>query len=134
MLIFEKSQAGRQATAQAPKTSASPYGIPPELQRQTPPRWPACSELQVVRHFTGLSQKNFAIDTQFYPLGSCTMKYNPRGVHKAATIPGFSNRHPLATEEASQGFLQAMHELQDYLLDITGMSGVSLTPMAGSSG
>lgn len=134
MLIFEQSKAGRQATAQAPESSTSPYSIPVEFQRKTPPRWPACSELQVVRHFTRLSQKNFAIDTQFYPLGSCTMKYNPRGIHKAATMPGFNNRHPLSTEEASQGFLQALHELQGYLLDITGMTGVSLTPMAGSQG
>ena len=134
MLIFEQSKAGRQATAQAPKTSTSPYAIPAEFQRQIPPRWPACSELQVVRHFTRLSQKNFSIDTQFYPLGSCTMKYNPRGVHKAASLPGFNNRHPLATVDASQGFLQALYELQTCLLDITGMTGVSLTPMAGSQG
>ena len=134
MLIFEQSRTDRQATAPAPKQSASPHKIPAEFKRQTLPRWPACSELQVVRHFTRLSQKNFAIDTQFYPLGSCTMKYNPRGVHKAASIAGFNNRHPLAAVDASQGFLQAMYDLQTYLLDITGMSGVSLTPMAGSQG
>lgn len=134
MLIFEHSRVGRQATAQAPKSSKSPHTIPAEFQRQAPPRLPACSELQVVRHFTQLSQKNFAIDTQFYPLGSCTMKYNPRGVHKAATIPGFNNRHPLAAAEASQGFLAAIYDLQNYLLDISGMTGVSLTPMAGSQG
>ena len=134
MLIFEQSKTGRQASAQAPKSSASPHVIPAEFRRTSPPRWPACSELQVVRHFTRLSQKNFAIDTQFYPLGSCTMKYNPRGVHKAASIPGFNNRHPLAGADVSQGFLQAIHDLQVYLLDITGMAGISLTPMAGSQG
>ncbi len=134
MLIFEQSKTNRQATAQAPKQSTSPHTIPAEFRRHTPPRWPACSELQVVRHFTRLSQKNFAIDTQFYPLGSCTMKYNPRGVHKAASISGFNNRHPLATVDASQGFLQVLYDLQTYLLDITGMAGVSLTPMAGSQG
>ena len=134
MLIFEQSQAGRQATAQAPKQSNAICSIPEEFKRKSPPRWPSCSELQVVRHFTRLSQKNFAIDTHFYPLGSCTMKYNPRGVHKAASLAGFLNRHPLSTEQASQGFLQALYELQNYLLDITGMAGVSLTPMAGSQG
>ncbi len=134
MLIFEQSRPGRQATAQAPKQNDSPHRLPAEFKRQTPPRWPDCSELQVVRHFTRLSQKNFAIDTHFYPLGSCTMKYNPRGVHKAASLPGFSNRHPLTPAENSQGFLKILHELQDNLLDITGMAGVSLTPMAGSQG
>lgn len=134
MLIFEQSQVGRQAKAQAPKQTSGTCSIPEEFRRKSPPRWPSCSELQVVRHFTRLSQKNFAIDTNFYPLGSCTMKYNPRGVQKAASLAGFLNRHPLATEQASQGFLQALYELQTYLLDITGMAGVSLTPMAGSQG
>lgn len=134
MLIFEESVTGRQATAQAPTMSKSVHAIPAEFLRKTPPRWPACSELQVVRHFTRLSQKNFAIDTHFYPLGSCTMKYNPRGVHKAASLAGFLQRHPLAKESNSQGFLQVLHSLQDYLSDITGMAGVSLTPMAGSQG
>lgn len=134
MLIFEQSKTGRQATAQAPKISINQPGIPEEYLRKVPPRWPACSELQVVRHFTRLSQMNFSIDTHFYPLGSCTMKYNPRGVHKAASLPGFINRHPLAAEEASQGFLQVLHNLQEYLAEMTGLPGVSLTPMAGSQG
>ena len=134
MLIFEASQQGRQASAQAPTLSPSKHSIPSEFIRNTPPRLPACSELQVVRHYTRLSQKNFSIDTHFYPLGSCTMKYNPRGVHKAASLPGFIQRHPLMTSEASQGFLQALYELQTDLSEITGMPGVSLTPMAGSQG
>lgn len=134
MLIFERSQSERQATAQAPRTSDKKLAIPASFLRTTPPRLPSCSELQVVRHFTRLSQKNFAIDTQFYPLGSCTMKYNPRGVHKAASIGGFINRHPLAPEQDSQGFLHAIHDLQCYLQEITGMAGISLTPMAGSQG
>jgi glycine dehydrogenase subunit 2 len=134
MLIFEKSQKSRQASAQAPKFEHTSSPIPSELLRKTPPRWPACSELQVVRHYTRLSQKNFSIDTHFYPLGSCTMKYNPRGVHKAASIAGFLNRHPLQQDDKSQGFLSALYSLQQYLCEITGMSGVSLTPMAGSQG
>jgi glycine dehydrogenase subunit 2 len=134
MLIFELSQENRRASAQSPKSSNSPYIIPEALLRKTPPRLPSCSELQVVRHFTRLSNKNFAIDKQFYPLGSCTMKYNPRGVHKGASIPNFLNRHPLSPEENSQGFLEPLYYLQQYLTEITGMEGVSLTPMAGSQG
>ncbi|KTC64660.1 glycine dehydrogenase [decarboxylating] subunit 2 (glycine decarboxylase) (glycine cleavage system P-protein) (plasmid) [Legionella adelaidensis] len=134
MLIFEKSQSDRQASAQAPRPPEGEFKLPENFLRKTPPKLPACSELQVVRHFTQLSKKNFAIDSHFYPLGSCTMKYNPRGVHKAASLPGFINRHPLSPNKYSQGFLQALYELQNYLLEITGMAGISLTPMAGSQG
>lgn len=134
MLIFELSKTGRQAKAQIPRAVSKNYSIPEEFQRKSPPRLPACSELQVVRHFTCLSQKNFSIDTNFYPLGSCTMKYNPRGVHKAASLPGFINRHPLAMDNESQGFLETLYKLQNYISEITGMPGVSLTPMAGSQG
>lgn len=134
MLIFECSKEERRAKAQAPYQSKVALAIPTQWLRTKPPRLPACSELQVVRHFTRLSQKNFSIDTHFYPLGSCTMKYNPRGVHKAASIPNFIQRHPLTQESASQGFLQVFYELQNYLAEITGMHGVSLTPMAGSQG
>ncbi len=134
MLIFELSKPDRQAAAQAPKQPIQVTDIPEALQRTTPPRLPACSELQVIRHYTKLSHKNFSIDTHFYPLGSCTMKYNPRGVHKAASLPGFANRHPLQAEEESQGFLEALYHLQTHIAEITGMPGVSLTPMAGSQG
>lgn len=134
MLIFEQSAPTRQAYAQSPGPLQSPYALPKNLQRKTPPRLPSCSELQVVRHYTRLAQKNFSIDTQFYPLGSCTMKYNPRGVQRAASLPGFLQRHPLTPDQYSQGTLKALFELQDYLQDITGMAAVSLTPMAGSQG
>lgn len=134
MLIFECSTSGRQAAAQMPHIETETHTLPPTLLRETPPQWPSCSELDVVRHYTRLSQKNFSIDTQFYPLGSCTMKYNPRGVHKAASLSGFINRHPLAGVETGQGTLQAFYELQHYLAHITGLPGVSLTPMAGSQG
>ena len=130
MLIFELSQAERQAKAQAPQIKNSRYEIPSEFQRISAPKLPACSELQVVRHYTRLSRKNFSIDTNFYPLGSCTMKYNPRGVHKAASIAGFASRHPLNPEANSQGFLEAIYSLQTHIAEITGMPGVSLTPMA----
>ena len=134
MLIFELSKPGRKAQAQAPYQIEKKFSIPEQFQRQKPARWPSCSELQVVRHFTQLAQKNFGIDTHFYPLGSCTMKYNPRGVHKAASMPGFINRHPFAREAVSQGYLQVLHDLQRYLAEITGMAEVSLTSMAGSQG
>ena len=88
----------------------------------------------MVRHFTNLSRRNFAIDTQFYPLGSCTMKYNPRGAHRGASLQGFLGRHPLAPEAASQGYLACLFELQEILKDVTGMRGVSLAPMAGAQG
>ncbi|UWN49845.1 putative glycine dehydrogenase (decarboxylating) subunit 2 [Alcanivorax sp. ALC70] len=88
----------------------------------------------MVRHYTNLSTKNFAIDKQFYPLGSCTMKYNPRGANRAAMLPGFLNRHPLAPATHSQGYLACLYELQDFLKEVTGMKGVSLAPMAGAQG
>jgi len=90
--------------------------------------------MQVVRHYTRLSQQNFSIDTHFYPLGSCTMKYNPRACNTLAMLPGLIDRHPLAPEDHSQGFLQMMFELQEMLKAVTGMAGVSLTPMAGAQG
>jgi glycine dehydrogenase subunit 2 len=87
-----------------------------------------------VRHFTRLSQLNFSIDTHFYPLGSCTMKYNPRACNQLAMLPGFLNRHPLGPVEHGQGFLACMFELQEMLKAVTGMRAVSLTPMAGAQG
>ena len=132
-LIFEKSRAGRRAFAQAPSESAV-ADIPAALRRQDVPRLPEASELQVVRHFTRLSQKNFSIDTQFYPLGSCTMKYNPRACNALTLLPGFAGRHPLGPVSHGQGFLKCMFELQNMLKAVTGMQGVSLTPMAGAQG
>lgn len=134
MLIFEKSQNGRRAAAQAPQSKASLAAIPEHFQRNKPVTLAEVSELQVVRHYTQLSQKNFSIDTHFYPLGSCTMKYNPRGAQKYAMLPGIIDRHPLAPESKSQGFLSCMYELQEILKDVTGMAEVSLAPMAGAQG
>lgn len=134
MLIFEKGATGRYASAQAPKSVADVTAIPEGLRRKQPANLPEVSELQAVRHFTNLSRKNFSIDTQFYPLGSCTMKYNPRGAHKAASLPGFLSRHPLAPESHSQGYLSCVYDLQEVLKEVTGMAGVSLCPMAGAQG
>ncbi len=132
-LIFEKSRNGRRAFAQAPAEAGAPE-IPKRFLRTDRPRLPEASELQTVRHFTRLSQKNFSIDTQFYPLGSCTMKYNPRACNALALLPEFAGRHPLGPVSHGQGFLACMHELQQMLKEVTGMQGVSLTPMAGAQG
>jgi len=132
-LIFEKSRAGRRAFAQAP-FDAGTTSIPEQFLREDKPCLPEASELQTVRHFTRLSQKNFSIDTQFYPLGSCTMKYNPRACNALALLPEFAGRHPLGPVSHGQGFLSCMYELQEMLKDVTGMKGVSLTPMAGAQG
>lgn len=133
-LIFELSQKERGARAQIPSSTNEEMDLPAELLRKDIPLLPETSELQVVRHFTRLSRRNFSIDTQFYPLGSCTMKYNPRGVHRAAMLDGFLNRHPLALEINSQGYLECAYELQEILKAVTGLKGISLTPMAGAQG
>ncbi|MEM7502434.1 MAG: aminomethyl-transferring glycine dehydrogenase subunit GcvPB [Pseudomonadota bacterium] len=132
-LIFERSKPGRRAYAQAP-SSAAAVELPGALLRNEAPILPEVSELQVVRHYTRLSQRNFSIDTHFYPLGSCTMKYNPRACNSLALLPGFTGRHPLGPVEHGQGFLKCMYELQEMLKAVTGMRGVSLTPMAGAQG
>ncbi len=134
MLIFEHSRPGRRNYSQSPATAAEVKNIPQHLLRNTPPLLPEVSEMDTVRHYTRLSQLNFSIDTQFYPLGSCTMKYNPRACNSLAMLPQFLARHPLAPEDTGQGFLACMYELQEILKDVTGMAGVSLTPMAGAQG
>ncbi len=134
MLIFERSHPGRRNAAQAPLLDAQPSGIPAALLRTDKPLLPETSEMDTVRHYTRLSQKNFSIDTNFYPLGSCTMKYNPRACNSLAMLPQFLARHPLAPDRTGQGFLACMHDLQEILKDVTGMAGVSLTPMAGAQG
>ena len=134
MLIFEHSRNGRRAQAQAPHDAPELQDIPARFRRQRPPRLPEVSEMQAVRHYTRLSQQNFSIDTQFYPLGSCTMKYNPRACNALAMLPGLINRHPLAPDSHSQGFMSALYELQEILKQVTGMAAVSLAPMAGAQG
>ncbi|HEY4369269.1 MAG TPA: aminomethyl-transferring glycine dehydrogenase subunit GcvPB [Steroidobacteraceae bacterium] len=131
-LIFQHSRTGRSATAQFPHGAKA--DVPANLRRTKPAALPEVSELQAVRHFTRLSQLNFSIDTHFYPLGSCTMKYNPRACNQFAMLPEFLGRHPLAPSTAGQGFLECMYELQEMLKEVTGMQGVSLTPMAGAQG
>ena len=134
MLIFEHSKPGRRAVAQAPFDEGAAHDIPASLLRDDVPGLPEVSEMQAVRHYTRLSQKNFSIDTQFYPLGSCTMKYNPRACNSLAMLSGFLARHPLAPAAEGQGVLACLYELQEMLKDVTGMKAVSLTPAAGAQG
>ncbi|HZN25366.1 MAG TPA: aminomethyl-transferring glycine dehydrogenase subunit GcvPB [Burkholderiales bacterium] len=134
MLIFERSRRGRLNRAQVVSPEGAALEIPEGLLRSEPPLLPEVSELDAVRHYTALSQKNFSIDTHFYPLGSCTMKYNPRGANALAMLPQFLMRHPDAPDETGQGFLACLYELQEMLKNVTGMAAVSLAPMAGAQG
>ncbi|WP_111745955.1 aminomethyl-transferring glycine dehydrogenase subunit GcvPB [Salinisphaera orenii] len=132
--IFEQSQTGRRAYAQAPADTPTIDDLPAALQRERALGLPEVSEMDTVRHFTRLSQLNFSIDTQFYPLGSCTMKYNPRACNTLASLPGFLSRHPLAPDSHGQGALACLCDLQTMLTTVTGMAAVSLAPMAGAQG
>jgi glycine dehydrogenase subunit 2 len=132
-LIFEKSQAGRRA-GEIPRHELPPVQIPEELRRREAPRLPEIAEPEIVRHFTELSTRNFGIDTGFYPLGSCTMKYNPRVNERFAMLPGFRDLHPLQEEEAIQGALELMWRLQEALIEVSGLHACSLQPAAGSQG
>ena len=102
--------------------------------RQTPLGLPQVSELQVVRHYTQLSRKNFSIDTHFYPLGSCTMKYNAKRNERIAALPGLAHVHPYQTDDTIQGLLQLLFETQEMLGEISGLPAVSLQPAAGAQG
>ncbi|HXY75862.1 MAG TPA: aminomethyl-transferring glycine dehydrogenase subunit GcvPB [Steroidobacteraceae bacterium] len=135
-LIFAYSEPGRGATDQYPDDpgAAALADLPAALRRARGPELPEVSELEAVRHFTRLSQLNFSIDTHFYPLGSCTMKYNPKACNQYAMLPEFLARHPLAPESHGQGFLACLFELQEMLKEVTGMQGVALSPMAGAHG
>ncbi len=135
-IIFEYSVGGRGAADQWPR-EPEPQALadlPVSLRRGSAPLLPEVSELEAVRHFTRLSQLNFSIDTQFYPLGSCTMKYNPKACNQYAMLPEFLARHPLAPDAVSQGVLACLHELQEMLKEVTGMQAVALSPMAGAQG
>jgi glycine dehydrogenase subunit 2 len=132
-LIYEKSQAGRRGIG-VPDTALPVPEVPAELARKSPPRLPELAEPEVLRHFTELSTRNFGIDTGFYPLGSCTMKYNPRINERVVALPGFANLHPLVVDDAAQGTLELEWELQEILREVTGLDAVSLQPAAGSQG
>lgn len=135
--IFELSKAGRRG-ALLPSPAMDPEEaltmIPSRLLREAPPRLPEVSENQVVRHYTLLSTKNYGVDTGMYPLGSCTMKYNPKINETIASLTEFRDTHPYWPESHVQGNMELMHSLQGYLSALTGLPAVSLQPAAGSHG
>jgi glycine dehydrogenase subunit 2 len=133
-LIFEISQPNRYIRSLIEESTESLDDIPDALKRKELPLLPEVSELDVVRHFTRLANQNFSVDTHFYPLGSCTMKYNPKIAHVLANLSHFKDLHPLMHTDAYQGLLACLYELQDMLNTVTGMSAASLTPMAGAQG
>ncbi len=135
--IFEKSVPGRgTAYFPAPLPDEKPLSalLPEKLLRARPPALPEVSELEVVRHFTELSHRTFSIDGNFYPLGSCTMKYNPRINERVAALPGFAKLHPLQPLETIQGVLEVMWSLERMLAEVAGMDAVTLQPAAGAQG
>ena len=132
-LIYEKSRPGRRAGI-VPSPGLPLPDLPAELRRAEPPRLPELAEPELVRHFTELTTRNFGIDTGFYPLGSCTMKHNPRVNERVVALPGFRDVHPLQEEEGAQGALELMWRLQEILAEIAGLPAVSLQPAAGSQG
>jgi glycine dehydrogenase subunit 2 len=136
-LIFEISREGRTGCSlprnDVPEKPVEKL-IPDELLRERPPRLPEVSENEAVRHFVNISVKNYHIDRGFYPLGSCTMKYNPKVNEAAAAMGGFANAHPHAPEELSQGALELMYNLAGMLTEISGMQAASLQPAAGAQG
>ncbi|GMQ61911.1 aminomethyl-transferring glycine dehydrogenase subunit GcvPB [Vallitalea maricola] len=136
-LIFEVSKDGRKSYS-LPECDVPDINIeeliPTEFLRKEDAQLPQVSEVDVIRHFTLLSNKNFGVDTGFYPLGSCTMKYNPKINEDMASLDGFTKLHPLQPESTVQGALELMYNLQESLQEITGMSKVSLQPAAGAQG
>ena len=138
-LIYEKSVPGRRAVRSVASDVGEHVQIKPELLRDEAPPLPEVSELDVVRHFTELSRRNFGVDNGFYPLGSCTMKYNPKFTERVANYPGFAYLHPLMPqlpggEMMVQGALQVLRDMDRFLSEITGMSAFTMQPLAGAHG
>src|SRR4051794_30544252 len=133
--IFERSHPGRRAFV-APELDVprDEDALPERFRRAEPPRLPEIAEPEIVRHYTRLSRRNFHLDEGFYPLGSCTMKHNPKLHERVAALPGHARLHPLQAPERAQGALQLMYELQGALAEIAGLPHVSLQPSAGSQG
>ena len=135
--IFDRGQKGRRALA-LPELSRPEEeilrAIPAGMRRKNPPRLPEVSQPELVRHYTALARLNYGVDTGFYPLGSCTMKYNPKLHEDLARLPGFTDLHPLLPEEEIQGALSLLWELSEHLKGIAGMPGITLQPAAGAHG
>ena len=132
-LIFELSHPGRSGYS-LPKNTFGHYELPKSMRRSNDARLPECDELTTVRHYTNLSNDNFGVNNGFYPLGSCTMKYNPIINEEVAAMPQFSQLHPLQPEDTCQGALQVYYNMQKMLAAITGLSEFTLNPFAGAHG
>ena len=136
-LLFEISKPGRRCHRLPPcDVPAKPASdlIPKDALADSPPPLPEVAEIDLIRHFNNLSQRNFSIDTNFYPLGSCTMKYNPKRHERLASLSGLAGVHPLQDDAASQGMLQILFEMQQILIEISGLPAISLQPAAGAHG
>ena len=136
-LLFELSKSGRRA-GRMPECDvpARPIGelLPADALAAAPPALPELAEPEVIRHFVNLSTHNMSVDTHFYPLGSCTMKYNPKRNERIAALPGICDLHPYQPESTLQGMLRLLYELQEMLAEISGLPAVSLQPAAGAHG
>jgi len=136
-LLFELSQPGRRGASLPVCDVPAPHAaelIPAAARAEAPPPLPEVAEPEVIRHFTNLSTLNMSVDTHFYPLGSCTMKYNSKRNERMAALPGIADLHPLAPEDTIQGLLELLYELQHMLAEISGLPAVSLQPAAGAHG
>ncbi|MBR3037913.1 MAG: aminomethyl-transferring glycine dehydrogenase subunit GcvPB, partial [Clostridia bacterium] len=132
-LIFEKSVKGRKCDI-LPKLDVEPVALPEGLSREVAPRLPEMSETDVSRHYTELNKQVHGVNCGFYPLGSCTMKYNPRIDEEAAAMEGFTGVHPLAPKSTVRGSLEVLDTLREDLCEITGMDGMTFQPAAGAHG
>ena len=136
-VIFELSKPGRRChRVPAADVLTKPLDalIPKKHLAAQPPALPEVGEIDLIRHYTNLSARNMSIDTNFYPLGSCTMKYNPKRHERLAALPGFAELHPLTHDDQSQGMLELLYEMQQFLAEISGLPAVSLQPAAGAQG
>jgi glycine dehydrogenase subunit 2 len=132
--IFEQSRHGRGVARVPHPPKGALDRLPADQRRAAPPALPELSEPDLVRHYVNLSQLNYAVDSGFYPLGSCTMKWNPKLNEWAARLPGFAGLHPMAPDETAQGTLELLWELEGWLAEVSGMRAVSLQPAAGAHG
>jgi glycine dehydrogenase subunit 2 len=136
-LLFEMSRPGRRCH-RLPKSDVPTQPVnkllPQRHLADAPPPLPEVGEIDLIRHYTNLSTRNMSIDTNFYPLGSCTMKYNPKRHERIAGFPGFANLHPLQDDDTIQGMLELLYGMQEYLKEISGLPAISLQPAAGAQG
>ena len=132
-LAFDRGASGRRAV-DVPRFAGTPHALPDAHLLRTSLRLPELSQPELVRYYTALSDRNYGVDSGTYPLGSCTMKYNPRVNERIVALPGFANLHPHQEDDGAQGALQLMWELQQILAEVAGLPAVTLQPAAGSQG